>query len=67
MSLPAFSTRYPVTVSMAVLAVALLGVLSFGRLGTDLLPDLRTPVITVELLAPGKAPRESMKIQMGVD
>ena len=43
---------------MATLAVVLLGVISLDRLGTDLLPDLRTPVITVDLHAPGKSPQE---------
>lgn len=43
---------------MATLAVILLGWISFGRLGTDLLPDLQTPVVTIDLRAPGKAPRE---------
>ena len=58
MSLPEFSTRFPVTVSMLTLAVALLGVISFDKLGTDLLPNVHTPVITVDLQVPGKAPRE---------
>lgn len=43
---------------MATLAVVLLGWISLGRLGTDLLPDLQTPVVTVDLRAPGKSPRE---------
>ena len=51
MSLPQFSTRYPVTIAMATLAVMLLGWISFGNLGTDLLPNLQTPVITVDLQA----------------
>ncbi|MCZ6634093.1 MAG: efflux RND transporter permease subunit, partial [bacterium] len=58
MSLPEFSTRYPVTVTMATLAVILLGVISLDGLGTDLLPDLQTPVVTVDLQAPGKSPAE---------
>ena len=43
---------------MLTLAVALLGVISFDKLGTDLLPNVHTPVITVDLQVPGKAPRE---------
>ncbi len=58
MSLPEFSTRYPVTVAMATLAVVLLGWISLERLGVDLLPDLQTPVVTVDLWSPGKSPRE---------
>ena len=38
---------------MATLAVLLLGWISVDRLGTDLLPDLTTPVVTVDLRAPG--------------
>lgn len=58
MNLPDFSTRYPTTIGMAVLAVVLLGWISLERLGTDLLPDLHTPVISVDLRAPGKSPWE---------
>ncbi len=58
MNLPEFSTRYPVTIAMATLAVVLLGWISLDGLGTDLLPDLQTPVVTVDLTAPGKSPRE---------
>lgn len=58
MSISEFSTRYPVTIAMATLAVILLGWISFDRLGTDLLPDLQTPVVTVDLRVSGKAPRE---------
>ncbi len=58
MNLPQFSTRFPTTVTMATLAVVLLGYISLERLGTDLLPDLHTPVISVDLRAPGKSPWE---------
>ena len=58
MNLPEFSTRYPVTIAMATLAVVLLGWISLDGLGTDLLPDLQTPVVTIELAAPGKSPIE---------
>ena len=58
MNLPEFSTRYPVTIAMATLAVVLLGWISLDGLGTDLLPDLQTPVVTIDLAAPGKSPIE---------
>ena len=58
MNLPEFSTRYPVTIAMATLAVVLLGWISLDGLGTDLLPDLQTPVVTIDLTAPGKSPIE---------
>jgi HAE1 family hydrophobic/amphiphilic exporter-1 len=43
---------------MATLAVLLLGWISLGGLGTDLLPNIQTPVVTVDLQAPGKSPQE---------
>ena len=58
MSLPEFSTRYPVTITMATFAVLLLGWISLDGLGTDLLPNVETPVITVDLRVPGKSPQE---------
>ena len=58
MSLPELSTRYPVTVTMATLAIVLLGWISLGGLGTDLLPNVETPVITVDLRVAGKSPQE---------
>ncbi|MCH7823701.1 MAG: efflux RND transporter permease subunit [Acidobacteria bacterium] len=58
MSLPEFSTRYPVTITMATFAVVLLGWISLDGLGTDLLPNVETPVITVDLRVPGKSPQE---------
>lgn len=58
MSIPQFSTRYPVTIAMATFAVILLGWISLGGLGTDLLPNVQTPVITVDLQVPGKSPQE---------
>lgn len=58
MSIPEFSTRYPVTIAMATFAVLLLGWISLDGLGTDLLPNVQTPVITVDLQVPGKSPQE---------
>ena len=58
MTIPEFSTKYPTTIAMATLAVVLLGYISLERLGTDLLPDLHTPVISVDLRASGKSPWE---------
>ena len=43
---------------MLTLAIALLGVISFDKLGTDLMPNVHTPVIAIDLQVPGKAPRE---------
>ncbi|MDD4644595.1 MAG: efflux RND transporter permease subunit [Bacteroidales bacterium] len=56
-----FSVRYPVTVTMLVLAVVLLGYISFGKLGTDLFPKLNNPRIYVELQAGERPPEEVEK------
>ena len=56
-----FSVNYPVTVSMIVVAIILLGYISFSRLGVDLLPDLNAPRIFVEITAGEKPPEEIEK------
>ena len=58
MSLPAFATRHPVSIAMATLAVVLLGWISVDRLGVDLLPDLQTRAITIDIRSAGKTPQE---------
>ncbi|HBE41831.1 MAG TPA: AcrB/AcrD/AcrF family protein [Bacteroidales bacterium] len=56
-----FAVKYPVTVLMMVLGILLLGFISFGKLGTDLFPDLNNPKIYVELIAGEKPPEEIEK------
>jgi len=60
-SIARFAVRYPVTVLMLVLGIILLGFISFGKLGTDLFPDLNTPKIYIELKAGEKPPEEIEK------
>ncbi len=57
-----FSVDYPVTILMIVLAVVLLGYISFDKLGVDLFPDLNTPRIFVEIKS-GERPPEEMEEQ----
>jgi HAE1 family hydrophobic/amphiphilic exporter-1 len=57
-----FSVDYPVTVLMIVLAVILLGYISFDKLGMDLFPDLKSPRIFVEITS-GERPPEEMEKQ----
>ncbi len=57
-----FSVNYPVTVLMVVLAVVLLGYISFDKLGMDLFPNLRSPRIFVEITS-GERPPEEMEKQ----
>ena len=56
-----FAVKYPVTILMLVLGIVLLGFISFGKLGTDLFPDLNNPKIYVELKAGQKPPEEIEK------
>ncbi|MBN1482035.1 efflux RND transporter permease subunit [candidate division KSB1 bacterium] len=56
--LTSFSVNFPVTIMMFVLAVFLLGYISFSKLGVDLFPDLNTPRIFVEIKAGERPPEE---------
>ncbi len=56
-----FAVKYPVTVLMLVLGIVLLGFISFGKLGTDLFPDLNNPKIYIELKAGERPPEEIEK------
>jgi len=56
-----FAVKYPVTVLMLMLGIVLLGFISFGKLGTDLFPDLNNPKIYIELTAGEKPPEEIEK------
>ncbi len=58
MSLVEFSLRRRVTISMAAVALVLFGLVAFGRLSINLLPDLSYPSITVETKLAGAAPAE---------
>ncbi len=57
-----FAVNYPVTIFMVVLAIILLGIISYGKLGVDLFPDLNNPRIFVEILS-GERPPEEMEKQ----
>lgn len=58
MSLPEFSIRRPVTITMCTLIVILLGAIAFVRLPVDLMPDTVYPTISVRAEYPGVAPEE---------
>ncbi len=57
-TLTRFSVDYPVTIVMLILAVLLLGYISFSKLGVDLFPDLNNPRIFVEIKAGERPPEE---------
>ncbi len=56
-----FSVQYPVTVTMIVIAIILLGYISFGKLSVDLFPDMNAPRIFVEIKAGERPPEEVEK------
>ncbi|MEE4197192.1 MAG: efflux RND transporter permease subunit [Bacteroidales bacterium] len=56
-----FSVNNPVTISMIVIAIILLGYISFGRLGVDLFPEINAPRIFVEIKAGERPPEEIEK------
>jgi HAE1 family hydrophobic/amphiphilic exporter-1 len=58
MRLVDFSLRRRVTISMAAVALVLFGLVAFGRLSINLLPDLSYPSLTVETRLAGAAPPE---------
>jgi hypothetical protein len=62
-SIARFAVKYPVTVLMLVLGIVLLGFISFGKLGTDLFPDLNTPKIYIELKSLRKRLKRTMLIR----
>jgi len=53
-----FSLKRRVTVWMCTIAVVLFGLVAFGRLPLNLMPDLSYPSLTVETQLPGAAPAE---------
>jgi len=53
-----FSVDYPVSVSMIILGILLLGYISFGKLGIDLFPDLNNPRLFIELKSGERPPEE---------
>ena len=58
MNLPELSVNRPVTVTMAILIIMVLGAVSFGRLGLDFFPDLEFPEVVVITTYTGASPEE---------
>ncbi|MDR2287013.1 MAG: efflux RND transporter permease subunit [Prevotellaceae bacterium] len=56
-----FAINNPVTISMIVLAVLLLGKISYDRLSVDLLPDLNSPRLFIEIKVGERPPEEIEK------
>src|SRR5512137_665920 len=58
MFLPNLSIRRPVFIVMQVLAILVLGVVSYSRIGIDLMPDVEFPYISVTAVYPGVGAQE---------
>ena len=52
------SIRQPVFITMIIIALLVVGALSYSRLGVDLMPDVSLPVIAVTVANPGVGPEE---------
>src|SRR5688572_19233588 len=52
------SIRRPVFATMIVMSFMVLGVVSMGRLGIDLFPDVSFPFVNVSVVYPGASPEE---------
>ena len=58
MSLSSVAIKRPVFTVMLTVALLVLGLVGFGRLGTDLFPDVSFPIVTVTVPYPGASPKE---------
>lgn len=56
-----FAVNFPVTISMIILGVLLLGYISLGKLSIDLFPEISAPRIFVEMKAGERPPEEIEK------
>jgi hydrophobe/amphiphile efflux-1 (HAE1) family protein len=58
MNLSAIAIRRPVFTVMCAVALLVMGIVGFKRLGTDLFPDVSFPVVVVNVPYPGASPSE---------
>jgi HAE1 family hydrophobic/amphiphilic exporter-1 len=58
MFLSSLSIRRPVFITMVVVALVVVGLIGYFRLGLDLFPTLKIPYVTVTVTYPGAGPRE---------
>jgi HAE1 family hydrophobic/amphiphilic exporter-1 len=71
MSLAKFVIKYPVFLTMQVLAVVVLGFFAWTSLGVDLMPDIEFPFVVIQTIYPGAGASEiesdvTDKIEEGV-
>ena len=58
MKIADISIKQPVFITMVVLALVVVGGLSYSRLGVDLMPDISLPIVAVTVANPGVGPEE---------
>jgi HAE1 family hydrophobic/amphiphilic exporter-1 len=52
------SIKQPVFITMVIVALVVVGALSYSRLGVDLMPDISLPYVAVSIANPGVGPEE---------
>jgi HAE1 family hydrophobic/amphiphilic exporter-1 len=52
------SIKQPVFITMIIIALVVIGGLSYSRLGVDLMPDITLPIVAVTVANPGVGPEE---------
>lgn len=62
MPLPSTSIKRPVTIAMFYIAVALMGIYAFTRIGVDLLPEINIPHLLVQTTYPNASAEEIEKL-----
>ena len=58
MPLAKLAIKQPLFITMVLLAITLVGVLSYLHMGVDLLPDMSNPTISVSVAFPGASPQD---------
>jgi HAE1 family hydrophobic/amphiphilic exporter-1 len=58
MKIADISIKQPVFITMIILSLVVVGVLSYNRLGVDLMPDVSLPYVAVTVANPGVGPEE---------
>ena len=58
MPLAKLAIKQPLFITMVLLAITLVGVLSYIHMGVDLLPDMSNPTISVSVSFPGASPQD---------
>lgn len=62
MPLPSTSIKRPVTIAMFYIAVALIGIYAFSKIGVDLLPNINIPHLLVQTTYQNASPEEIEKL-----